>query len=206
MIEALEAAAQVHVSRETFQQLEVYVALLLHENDRQNLIGRSTVADVWERHILDSAQLLRFAGRGESWLDVGSGAGLPGMVIAVLTQQPTTLAEPRRLRADFLQQCVDTIGLANAHVACAKAERLAGRYDRITARAVAPVAELFRITGHVAHAGTRWILPKGRSGAKELAEAQRAWQGRLRAEPSITDPESVIVVAEGIRPRGGTSK
>ncbi|HET8690912.1 MAG TPA: RsmG family class I SAM-dependent methyltransferase, partial [Steroidobacteraceae bacterium] len=95
MIEALAHAAQRDVSRETFEKLERYVALLREENEHQNLVSRTTLDQVWERHILDSAQLVRYESRpGASWIDIGSGAGLPGIVIACLVEGPVTLAEP----------------------------------------------------------------------------------------------------------------
>ena len=113
MIEALKAAAHRDVSRETFALVEAYVELLRAESERQNLIAPSTVEAVWDRHILDSAQLVRFEPRrGASWVDIGSGAGLPGLIVALLTDGPITLIEPRRLRAEFLRAAVQQLGLS----------------------------------------------------------------------------------------------
>ena len=199
MIEALERAAGRPVSRETFEQLQTYVSLLEEENKRQNLISASTLDRVWERHVLDSAQLLRFEPfGGASWLDIGSGAGLPGVVIACIAEGRVTLAEPRRLRAEFLQRAIDALGL-NADVICAKAERIAGAFDAITARAVAPLGELLRISQHLSTGKTVWALPKGRSAHSELAQAKHAWQGAFHVEQSVTDADSWIVVASGVR-------
>ena len=112
MNDAVEAAAGRSVSRETSEMLERYVGLLLAENERQNLVARSTVDEIWQRHIADSAQLVRFAPRiDSSWLDIGSGAGLPGMVVAILTKGLIVLAEPRKLRADFLCSAAAELGL-----------------------------------------------------------------------------------------------
>lgn len=204
MIEDVIEASERPVSRETLEKLHRFVELLVEENARQNLISRSTLDSLWQRHIFDSAQLLRFAPEKASWVDIGSGAGLPGIVIAILSHQPIALVEPRRLRADFLQRVVVDLGLREATVHCAKVERISGSFDVITARAVAPVGTIFAISRHLSHPGTRWVLPKGRSGAKELAEAERAWQGRFRTEPSITEGDAVILLAEGVKPRGGT--
>lgn len=199
MIERLEQAAARPVSRETFEKLERYVALLREENRRQNLVSAATLDRVWERHILDSAQLVRFEPRQRaSWIDIGSGAGLPGIVIACLVVGPMTLVEPRRLRADFLHKAVESLDL-RATVHCARAERVAGRFDMITARAVASLAKLLEISAHLSTRKTVWALPKGRSAPVELAEARRAWQGDFRVEPSVTDDESYIVVAAGVR-------
>jgi 16S rRNA (guanine527-N7)-methyltransferase len=127
-------------------------------------------------------------------------------VVAIVSQDPITLVEPRKLRCDFLQRCIDQLGLDHVSVQCAKVERVSGTFDVVTARAVASIDKLFTASVHLSHAKTRWVLPKGRSGAKELAEAQRSWQGRFWTEPSITEGDAVIVLAEGVKPRGGTSK
>jgi 16S rRNA (guanine527-N7)-methyltransferase len=199
VIGELARAAGRPVSRETFERLETYVALLQEESGRQNLIAASTLDQIWERHILDSVQLLRFEPfTGAAWLDIGSGAGLPGIVVACLAQGRVTLSEPRRLRADFLERAVRTLAL-DADVICAKAERISGTFDVIAARAVAPLGELLRISQHLSTGKTVWALPKGRSAHSELAEAQRAWQGAFHVEQSVTDADSYIVVASGVR-------
>jgi 16S rRNA (guanine527-N7)-methyltransferase len=204
VLDCLPDSLRACVSRETRGQLERYVALLLDENDRQNLIGRSTTDEIWERHIADSAQLVRFAPRADSsWLDIGSGAGLPGLVVAILTQGPVTLVEPRKLRANFLQRAVETLGLgARVTVHAAKAERIAGQFEVITARAVASLDSLLRISQHLSTDKSVWLFPKGKSAKKELEEARRAWQGDFRLEPSMTSEEAAILVAAGVRRKG----
>ena len=199
MIEQLSAIAGRDVSRETFEKIEAYATLLREENKRQNLISGTTLDRLWERHILDSAQLVRFEPRsGASWVDIGSGAGLPGIVVACLVAGPVTLIEPRRLRADFLHRACASLGL-NASVFLGKAERAGGKYDVITARAVANMARLLEISAHLSTRKSTWLLPKGRSAQRELAEAQQAWQGAFHVERSATDPESRIVVVTGVR-------
>ena len=99
MRDRLEQVTGRPVSRETVERLETYIRLLMDENQRQNLISSGTLPQLWERHIIDSAQLVRFEPRdGASWVDVGSGAGLPGVVIACIVSGPVVLLEPRRLR------------------------------------------------------------------------------------------------------------
>ena len=147
---------------------------------RQNLISASTLETVWERHIADSAQLVPLAAKGASWADLGSGAGLPGLVVAILTGDPMTLIEPRRLRVEFLRTAVERLGLANVTVVGAKAQGATGQFDVITARAVAPAGDLLGMSCHLAHKGTRFLLMKGRSAKKELEDARRAWQGDFR--------------------------
>jgi 16S rRNA (guanine527-N7)-methyltransferase len=201
MIAELERVAACNVSRETFERLEAYVSLLREESARQNLVSASTLENLWGRHIIDSAQLIRFEPEaGSSWADIGSGAGLPGIVIACLVKGPVTLIEPRRLRADFLHRVSESLGL-NTQVVLGKAERAEGKYDMITARAVARLTELLRISAHLSTKNTVWALPKGRNSEVELAEAQQSWQGVFHVEQSVTDAESKIVVATGVRAR-----
>ena len=199
MIRSLEQAAARPVSRETIERLEAYVERLKSENQRQNLVSASTLQHIWERHILDSAQLMRFEPRtGASWVDVGSGAGLPGIVIACLAEGPVTLVEPRRLRAEFLRGVVAALSLP-ATVQCARIERISGRFDVITGRAVASLSKFIEMSQHLSTEKTQWVLPKGRGAQSELAEAQRAWQGMFHVEPSVTDADSRIIVGTGVR-------
>lgn len=201
LIERLEQVARRPVSRETLERLEAYANLLRGESQVQNLVAASTLDQLWERHILDSAQLVRFEPAPDaSWLDIGSGAGLPGVVIACLVDGPVTLVEPRRLRAEFLGRVVEVLGL-HAAVVSSKIERVEGKFDVITARAVASLARLFQLSHHLSTRKTVWAFPKGRSAQSELAEAQRAWQGAFHVERSVTDAASWIVVATGVRKR-----
>ena len=199
MIEALARAAGRPVSRETFDRLQAYVGLLKSESARQNLISATSLDHVWERHILDSAQLVRFEPRaGASWLDIGSGAGLPGVVVACLVEGQIALVEPRRLRAEFLNRVVHNLGLC-ATVQCARVERMKGQFEVITGRAVAPLAKFIEMSQHLSTEKTRWVLPKGRSAQSELADARRTWQGVFHVEQSVTDEDSRIIVATGVR-------
>jgi 16S rRNA (guanine527-N7)-methyltransferase len=199
MSEALARVLGRDVSRETFEKIEVFAALLREESQRQNLVSAAALGNLWERHILDSAQLVRFEPRaGASWVDVGSGAGLPGIIIACLVDGPVALIEPRRLRAEFLHRVCESLNLG-ATVFFGKAERAQGTYDVITARAVTDLSNLLKISAHLSTGKSRWVLPKGRSAERELAEARQAWQGAFHVEQSATDPESRIVVATGVR-------
>lgn len=192
-----------NVSRETWDRLHRISELVVAENDRQNLIATSTIDSIWPRHIVDSAQLLPLAPDAASWCDIGSGAGFPGLVIAALRPtMPMQLVEPRRLRAEFLEKAVKELGLTNVQVAGAKAQAVAGRYDIISARAVAATGKILDWTRHLAHTGTRYLLLKGRSAKTELDEARRTWQGSFSLVPSLTDEESSILVIDGAKPRG----
>jgi 16S rRNA (guanine527-N7)-methyltransferase len=187
------------VSRETLDRLCLYESLVRDEAERQNLVSRGTHDDFWHRHIADSAQLVRYEpAPGASWVDVGSGAGLPGLVIACLVEGPVTLIEPRRLRAEFLHKVVEALGLA-ASVVGVSAARATGSFDMITARAVAPLAEMLKLSLHLSTRKTTWVLPKGRNAETEVAQAQRSWQGRFHVERSVTDADSGIVVVTDVK-------
>jgi 16S rRNA (guanine527-N7)-methyltransferase len=201
MIGAVERAVGRPVSRETFDKLDAYAALVREENERQNLVSGTTLDALWERHIIDSAQLARFEPRaGASWVDLGSGAGLPGIVLACIAVGPVTLVEPRKLRAEFLHKVVAALDLP-AKILASKAERVSGTFDVITARAVAPLSKLLEISHHLSTGKTVWVLPKGRTALGELADARRAWQGAFHVEQSITDAEALIVVGTGVSRR-----
>lgn len=198
---SLDAFAGSVVSRETYDRLERFDQVLRTANAHQNLVSDSTLEQLWTRHFADSAQLLRYQPHAEaSWADIGSGAGLPGLVIACLSNGPVTLVEPRRLRADFLRLAIDELGL-NPRVAvqASKAQNLSASFDVITARAVAPLHAILRMTNHLSRPGTVWVLPKGRSAKSELAEAKRNWHCDARIERSMTDPDSGIVVLHNVQ-------
>ena len=125
------------------------------------------------------------------------------MVIAILTEGPVALSEPRRLRADFLQRTVDALGLSpRVTVHAAKVERITGKFDVITARAVASLGVLLDISRHLSTDKTLWLFPKGKSAQLELEAARQAWQGSFRLEPSVTSQEAAILVASDVRRKG----
>ena len=202
ILDCLPIEMRANVPRETWDQLETFAHRLVEENQRQNLVARSSVDELWERHIVDGAQLLALGSNGGVWCDIGSGPGLPGMVIAILGGRPMTLNEPRKLRADFLARVVAELGLSNVVVAPCKVERLTGKFDMITARAVARLDRLFGMAWHLAHSGTKWVLPKGESAKSELDEARATWQGSFQLVPSRTNPASAIIIAEHVQRRG----
>lgn len=176
---------------------------IIAETAHQNLIAASTIDHIWERHLLDSAQLVPLAataGTGD-WIDIGSGAGFPGIVAAVLTDRRVVLVEPRARRATLLTSMAQDLGLTNVVVHQAKIEKLAADSPAaiISARAVAKLSMLFAIGHRHSDADTIWVLPKGRSAADEVAEAGAEWTGTFHVEHSVTDPTSSIVVARGVR-------
>ncbi|KQM62045.1 MULTISPECIES: 16S rRNA (guanine(527)-N(7))-methyltransferase RsmG [unclassified Sphingomonas] len=188
---------------ERTNRLAQFADRIVAETANQNLIAASTIEHIWERHLLDSAQLVPLAepaGAGD-WIDIGSGAGFPGIVAAILTDRRIVLVEPRARRAALLGEVAADLKLSNVVVHQAKIEKLPA--DRpaaiITARAVARLAALFAIGHRHSDTDTIWVLPKGRSAAEELVEAKADWRGMFHVEHSITDPTSSIVVAKGVR-------
>jgi 16S rRNA (guanine527-N7)-methyltransferase len=205
MIDRLAEVSRRDVSRETFEKLERYASLLCSASAHQNLVSAGTLETLWERHLVDSAQLVKFEPHdGAAWVDIGSGAGLPGIVISLLVSGPVMLIEPRRLRAEFLSGAVRQLGLSErVTVAMLKAESVQGRFDVITARAVAGLDKLLGISTHLSTRNSAWVLPKGRSAQSELAEARRHWHCDAQVVPSATDPQSQILVLRNVKARGG---
>ena len=184
---------------EACSKLGQFLTLVVAENGRQNLISPATVNSIWSRHAVDSAQLLGFlSGTWETWIDVGTGGGFPGMIVALLApERRVSLVEPRRKRAEFLQACCAELQLAHVDVHACKIEAVTWQADVISARAVAPVENLLRTAGHCAKNDTTWLLPRGRSGADDIARLSRLKQTMFHVEHSVTDAESTIVVLRG---------
>jgi 16S rRNA (guanine527-N7)-methyltransferase len=193
-----------HFGSPAFQEIERFVAAVIAESANQNLVARSTLDTIWQRHVVDSAQLLSLAANAKGrWIDIGTGAGFPGMIVALTTGAPTILIEPRRKRAEFLAEFVVRAGIGSrVAVFSARAEVTKSKpADTISARAVASVSEIFAMSRHLADNGTRYLLPRGRSIVDELENAKAGWHGMFHVEPSMTDPESGILVASQVRPR-----
>ena len=181
-------------------RLDRFAQMLIAENDQQNLIAASTIPTIWVRHIADSAQLLALDMReGEGlWIDLGSGPGLPGLVVAILSARPMLLVESRKRRCDFLRSVAAELGLGHVEVAEAPLERVATRAAAtISARAFAPLDRLIGLSTRFSTESTRWLLPKGRNAVKELALLPEAWQRMFHVEQSRTDAESQILVGRG---------
>jgi 16S rRNA (guanine527-N7)-methyltransferase len=188
------------VPRET--RLQHLAALVIRETEHQNLVSRTSIDSFWCRHIVDSAQLLPLADASGHWLDIGTGAGFPGLVIACLRPAPITLCEPRKRRAAFLESALEALDLTpHARVADTKVESLTERAAVISARAVASLPTLLAAAAKVSDRDTLWLLPKGRSAREEVAEARRTWHGSFHVERSVTQADSSIVVARGVAPK-----
>ncbi len=184
-------------SAEAFAVLESYVEHLRREAENQNLVSRNSLDAVWSRHIADSAQLLDHVPRGNAnWLDLGSGAGLPGLVIAIMRPDiAVTLVEARRKRSAWLEYLCAKLAIRAPRIIGAKLETMLNeRFDVISARAFAPLQRLLDLAGRFADERTIWLLPKGRSAVEELATLAPEAQKGFHVEPSITDDHAGILV------------
>lgn len=186
------------VQLEALAHLNQFVAWVIEENSRQNLISPTTIALIWQRHVADSLQLLDLArGANGPWLDIGSGGGFPGMVLAIAGARPMLLVEPRKRRAAFLQACVDRLGLEEVTVAPRPVEQVMVEAGVITARAVASVEKLLQAAAHCCTPATRWLLPRGSAGLDNLAVLAASVKMVFHVEQSLTEPRSSIVLLDG---------
>jgi 16S rRNA (guanine527-N7)-methyltransferase len=184
------------VPRETWARLEDFIAFLREEAAQQNLISAATLDHIWTRHVVDSAQLLRFAPAEGEWLDLGSGAGFPGLIIALLSNHRVTLVESRAKRIDYLNRAIARLDIdGRARVAGMPVERFeTDPYSVISARAFAPLPRLLDLSQRFSTQKTLWLLPKGRNAVNELEEARKTWNFDFTVENSVTDDEAGILV------------
>ena len=197
-------AADFDVPRETLAAFDSYAALLNEWQSRMNLIGPSTLPVMWERHFSDSAQLLALAGTGHSWLDIGAGAGFPGIVIALLDPMAQlTLVESIAKKCRFLAEVTAVLGLRDrVTIENRRIETLPRqKFDIVTARALASLDQLFEWGLPHAGSGTRWLLPKGVRVEAELTIAIERFAFDYALVPSRTDHAARIVVASGVKRR-----
>lgn len=180
-------------------RLEALVVALREENARQNLVSRPSLDAVWQRHILDSAQLLHVSREtvpAGPWLDLGSGAGFPGLVIAALQpDRQVTLVDSRRLRTEWLARAATLMGLSNVEVMFSRVEDLPARQWRIiSARAFAPLDRLLGVAARFSTPDTLWLLPKGAKAQHERDALGAEWNHAFHVEQSLTDPSAGIIV------------
>ncbi|MBS7669828.1 16S rRNA (guanine(527)-N(7))-methyltransferase RsmG [Croceicoccus gelatinilyticus] len=196
-------SANLDASEESIAKLDTLLKALLTEAESQNLIARGTVPYAWSRHIVDSAQLLTYVPREtQSWLDLGTGAGFPGLVCAALLPSCRfTLAEQRPLRTDWLNRAAQQMRLDNVDVVTANVSQLPeAKFEAISARAFAPLPRLLRLSAAFSTKATEWLLPKGRSAKQEL-EDLKGWRHTFHVEQSVTDPQSGIIIGKLLGPK-----
>lgn len=192
------------VSRETFLQLQEFAQLFRKWNQRINLAAGSTEHELWRRHILDSAQLGRIEPNARKWVDLGSGGGFPGLVVAFLLRErggSIDLIESNRKKTAFLQMVAGTYKLPARIVA----QRIEAAYepgapvDVVTARALAPLDKLLDLSAPWLEAGARALFHKGRDYRREVAESAHRWRFDLLEHRSLVDDESVVLDIRNLR-------
>ena len=198
-------AAEFNVSRETMARLEAYDACLLDWSVRHNLIARSTIADRWDRHFRDSAQLYPLVPKGaRTLLDLGSGAGFPGLVLAAMgaPDLQVTLVESTGKKAAFLAAAAEAMALGNVRVVPARIESLKVRKpDVITARALASLLKLCGYAYEIGGETALCIFPKGQDVEVELTEAAKYWHMAVERRASLTSPGSTVLMIDQLRPK-----
>lgn len=197
------------VSHETLERLDRYVALLRKWQRAHNLVSPATLDHVWERHVFDSAQLVPLFPKARRWMDLGSGAGLPGLIVAILLADTegahVQLVESDTAKASFLRAAIRDTG-APAEVHSTRIESLLaqpqGQIDVVTARALAPLDRLVPMVEPLLTAGARAAFLKGRDLAHEI-EALNAsgWEIEFDSHPSRTAAEAAIIEIKGARRR-----
>jgi len=203
MIDSEAAARQFCADRSDaagLARLERFAVLLGAENEQQNLVSAASLDMVWQRHFADSLQLLDHVPRETSpWLDLGSGAGVPGLVLACARPDtPVVLVESRKRRVDWLGRAAAELGLENCRVIGARLENVDSfAAGLITARAFAPLGKLLHLSARFSTRDTIWLLPKGRSAAQELSEQPDGVRALFHVEQSQTDPEGGILIGRG---------
>jgi 16S rRNA (guanine527-N7)-methyltransferase len=203
MIES-EAEARAFVAARcddrAMRKFERLIVLLREENTRQNLVAARSLDEVWLRHIADSVQLLDHAGSDRSiWLDLGTGAGFPGIALAIARpDQYFHLVESRKRRVEWLASVKADLELENCTIHGARLEHVESfEADCITARAFAPLPRLLDLSARFSTKETRWILPKGRSAAQEVGALPKKRRARFHVEHSQTDAQAGIITGSG---------
>jgi len=196
-----------NVSRETLARLKLFVSLLEDWNRQHNLVSRRSLAQVWRRHVLDSAQLADFIpARAETLVDLGSGAGFPGIVLALLMadrpQFRAALYEATRKKCDFLTIAAERVGVAveirNVRIEDAPPEI----FDVVSARACAPLPRLLLYAHNFQGPNTRNLFLKGQNVVGELTESYKSWIMKVNRHPSRSDPSGTILVIEELHRAG----
>ena len=195
-------ARAFNVSRETIDKLGVYVSLLGQWQPRINLVANATLPDVWHRHVADSAQLVALApAQPRAWLDLGSGGGFPGLVVAIMLHGAgtrITLVESDRRKAAFLAEVARQTGtpveIQTARIEQTATQGMLEAVDVVSARALAPLVRLISLSLPFFGGDTVGIFPKGRGAESEIADARAAWAFDVETVPSLTDEAARVVL------------
>lgn len=207
-----ETASVLNVSRETFQRLDSYVHLLEKWQRRINLISRLTVEEIWQRHVLDCAQVAQLFTERQFWVDFGSGAGLPGLIVAILREElnPTYsmfLIESNAKKCAFLREASRGIGgrvtVVNRRIEAAVPDLTTFCPAVVTARALAPLVDLIGYAEPLFRSQAKAVFMKGANAQLELTEARKDWNIEAELIPSVTDTSGRLVVIHSASRRSG---
>jgi 16S rRNA (guanine527-N7)-methyltransferase len=198
-LEAQGFAGLFPVSRETLSRLEAYAYLLVRWSARINLVGRDTLPDLWRRHMLDSAQLCPLVpANAQSVIDLGSGAGFPGLVLAILGAPGVELVEADSRKAAFLREAARVtaaeVTIRPVRIAAVPPHRV----DVVTARALAPLDKLLELAEPFIGPDTICLFPKGEKAAQELTLARKDWTMTASMHHSIADPRGVVLCLQRV--------
>jgi 16S rRNA (guanine527-N7)-methyltransferase len=194
----LASDGALNVSRETMKRFEIFEQRLRLWSRRINLVATSTLADLWTRHIADSAQLFDIAPHAKSWVDLGSGGGLPGLIIAAIQadnvpEAKMTLIESDKRKAAFLSDAAHHMGLTVQVLPVRIEAAESQQYDVVSARALAPLPKLLELAAPFCNANTVCLFPKGETVAEELTAARSRWHIDAETLPSRTHPSATIL-------------
>lgn len=186
--------SQAPVSRETFERLKIYHDLLLKWQSKINLVGKDTIADSWSRHYLDSLQLKKYLPVSDGKiLDVGTGAGFPGMVLAITGVKNIFLLDSDNKKISFLKE-VSLETKTDVQIICDRSEKFSiESVSTIMSRAVANLCDLFETNIHNVSHETICLFPKGKNYASEIGDAKKEWLFDYDILPSVTDKNAVIL-------------
>lgn len=193
--------AETSVSRETLDRLRVYAELLVKWQARINLVGPATIPDLWRRHMLDSAQLFPLLPRNlPRLIDIGSGAGFPGLVLAILGVPEVHLVESDLRKGAFLREVARQTA-ASVTVHSARIESLSDlKAPVVTARALAPLPKLLDLAAPLLAPDGQCLFLKGQNIAEELTEARKIWIFDEDRSPSRSDPSGLVLRVREVRP------
>ena len=189
-----EFAALTDVSRETLSRLDAYLGLMKLWQGAINLVGPATLTDPWRRHILDSAQLLRYTPAAPGTIyDLGSGAGLPGLVLAIMGQTGVHLVESDQRKAQFQREAIRSLDL-DVEVHAQRIDSLPlGCANLVTARALAPLPRLLDLSAGLLRPNAFCLFLKGQRASDELTEARKCWRMSSDSYPSLSDPSASVL-------------
>ena len=190
-----------NVSYGTIKKLNKYLTLLNKWQLKFNLVSHKSLNNIWNRHFLDSFQILKYIGKNKKILDFGSGAGFPGMICGICSSNDVCLVDSNKKKILFLNEIKKKLNLNNVFIYHARIENLSfkNKFEVICARAVTSVENLMDFTIAFSNASTKFIFLKGKSAHKEISLSQKNWFFNLKCEKSITSNEGKILIFKNLK-------